>query len=104
MGGQIQLTDDTLSLEVDGGEGRAAAARRAISLSSPHLFIFISALSYGFRAPLGVLHKPFLIVLSVINLFGTDSILPQPARVCFHLPPCLLPSSIALPRRMLRSQ
>lgn len=72
--------------------------------SSPHLFIFISGFSSSFRAPLHVPCKPFLIVLSVINLFGTDSILLQPAHVCFHLPPWLLPSSIALFHRMPKSQ
>lgn len=40
--------------------------------------------------------KPFLIFLSVINLYLTDSILLYLAHIFFHLPPCLLPSSIAL--------
>lgn len=49
-------------------------------------------------------YKPFLIFLSVINLYLTDSILLYPAHIFFHLPPCLSPSSIALSHRMLKSQ
>lgn len=48
--------------------------------------------------------SPFLIFLSVINLYLTDSILLYPAHIFFHLPPCLSPSSIALSHRMLKSQ
>lgn len=108
----MQLTDDTLSLRADTGEGHAAAWCSAISLSSPHLFIFISAYSIspslswfiffffwgGLPAPSFSLPpcKPFLIFLSVINLYLTDSILLYPAHIFFHLPPRLSPSSIAL--------
>lgn len=88
--------------------GKVAPQRLGVAchLSIPPLTsrFFISGLSSGFRAPLRIPRKPFLIVLSVINLFGTDSILLQPAHVCFHLPPCLLPSSFALPHRMPKSQ
>ena len=52
--------------------------------------------------------KPFLIFLSVINLYLTDSILLYPAHIFFHLPPCLLPSyislSLSLSYRMLKIQ
>lgn len=100
------LTDDTVSLEVDAREGCAADGCSTVSLLSPHLFIFISAdsLSPVFLGITSLLCKPFLIVLSVINLHRTDSILLYPAHIFFHLPPHLSPSSIALPRRMLKSQ
>lgn len=89
-----------------------------------YLFIFISAYSlrlsvyllcgtfFGFFGRKGggywpsslSSYKPFLIFLSVINLYLTDSILLYLAHIFFHLPPCLSPSSIALSHRMLKSQ
>lgn len=125
----MQLTDDTLSLRAGAEEGHAVAlcGVTAIPLSSPlplHLY-----LSYSLRLSVYLLcgtffwgffggegrgggywpsslspYKPFLIFLSVINLYLTDSILLYPTHIFFHLPPCLSPSSIALSHRMLESQ
>lgn len=68
------------------------------SSTSP-LHLYLSLLSprfFGITALSLSLCKPFLIFLSVINLYLTDSILLYPAHIFFHLPPCLSPSSISL--------
>lgn len=69
-----------------------------LPLLTLHLYLsllslfFLCSFFWGLLAPC----KPFLIFLSVINLYHTDSILLYSAHIFFHLPPCLLPSSIAL--------
>lgn len=73
-------------------------------LTSSSLSQLTPSLPFFFLGITSLLCKPFLIVLSVINLHRTDSILLHPAHIFFHLPPCLSPSSTALPRRMLKSQ
>lgn len=84
--------------------GRRGRSRRSLVWCRPSFLPspLLNLLPLSFLVFLGLLAPSlfpvslFLIFLSVINLYLTDSILLYPAHIFFHLPRCLSPSSIAL--------